>query len=404
MQAPHGTVLFVTDANYVRADAAGGVQLCTQEYIALLAACGLTVEVHTVSPDRALKRRIASRLHLEIYWRYDVRLIAAGIITRAQELGARVVALNQVDLVRLAPVLRAALGPNVRLVVLSHGNESGDFLHEVVRRPAGSVLARVRDAVRLGFVIREEARLLSGAVDLVLCLSDVERRIDQWLGAREVLVIPRTFRPRPIPWNPVPGRVGFVGTLDHLPNSEGIRRVLDTIATRPGPTLTVRLVGRPEKEGRRLAEQYPFVEYLGALDQPSLQREVGTWSLFLNPVWWYARGASTKLAEGIAWGIPVLTTTAGYRGYEWNRGELLVADDPAAFVAIACFYALDQKRLAAAASHVREVAASGPTLESIAAALVPRLLQGPMPDDHACTVVAQGCTDYSSPVRVTSIT
>lgn len=375
MSAP--TVLVVADEAHVQRAAVGGVQLCTQEYIALLEACGCRVDVHAVRAKPSFRYRASRRLGVDVYGRYDVGQILPGVVQQARASGASVIALNQVDLMRLAPGLRGELGGQVRLVVLSHGNESGDFLHEVVRRPGRTAIARARDAVRLGYCIREEARLFGTSVNLVLCLSDVEMHIDQWLGANDVVVVPRTFQPRPIEWTPVRGRVGFVGTLDHLPNAEGIRRVLDEVAARPGSELEVHVVGRPEREGRALAERYPFVRYLGGLDEHALEREAGTWSLFLNPVWWYARGASTKLAQGISWGLPVVTTTAGRRGYVWGRGDVLTADDPVGFVDLAERYATDQSCLAAAASQVRDVCRSGPTLADIAAQVAPRLIARP---------------------------
>ncbi|MFI5155826.1 MAG: hypothetical protein ACHQEM_06555, partial [Chitinophagales bacterium] len=75
-------------------------------------------------------------------------------------------------------------------------------------------------------------------------------------------------------------------------------------------------------------EKYPFVQYLGELSDQQLENELSSWAFFLNPVWWYSTGSSTKLARAISWGLPIITSLAGMRGYEWNQGELLIVDSP----------------------------------------------------------------------------
>ena len=122
--------------------------------------------------------------------------------------------------------------------------------------------------------------------------------------------------------------MGFVGRLDHPPNIQGIAILLDEMIQHPLHNLKLRLVGAPEEEGRKIAEKYKCVEYLGEISDTDLEKEITSWSFFINPVWWYSTGASTKLAKGISWGIPIITTTAGMRGYYWKEGNLLVADTP----------------------------------------------------------------------------
>jgi hypothetical protein len=55
---------------------------------------------------------------------------------------------------------------------------------------------------------------------------------------------------------------------------------------------------------------------------------VGTWAIFLNLVFYYSRGVSTKLAKGLGWGIPVLTTPYGNRGYDIPHDMLASAETP----------------------------------------------------------------------------
>ncbi len=360
------TALFVTEPAFLDLSRAGGVQRCTLEYAALLEAAGFRVEPHPVAATRALGPRLRARAGIGAYDLYSPDL-AAGVLRSVDRTGATLVALNQVYLLPAAREIRR-LRPDLRLVVLSHGNESGDFLHEALRTDRAS-WQRARDQVRLGRMVAEEARGFQD-VDAVLCLSETERQINLWLGAAAAVVVPRTWVPGFLDWAPVTGRVGFVGALDHLPNVEGIGQVLDALARMDASGVDtsgveVRIVGGGG-DGARLAERFAGATYLGRLSDAELEAEARTWALFLNPVWWYARGASTKLAQAIAWGLPVATSVPGMRGYEWSDGDLLVTETPDAVAAAAVAVTADPSRAEAVAAAVRRVAQSGPTLADVA--------------------------------------
>ncbi len=360
--------LFVSEPAFLDPLRSGGVQRCSVEYAALLEAAGFAVHLHAVSSTRALEPRLKARAGIEAYDLYPASL-ARGVLDALDRTGATLVALNQVYLLPVVPEIRRAR-PDVRIVVLSHGNESGDFLHEALRTPR-SAWQRARDQVRLGqMVYREGVGFLD--VDAVLCLSETERHINLWLGAREALVVPRTWTPDFLDWAPVAGRVGFVGALDHLPNTEGIGPVLDALAQADAAGVEVRIVGGGGT-GERLARRFSGATYLGRLSDAELETEVATWSLFLNPVWWYARGASTKLAQAIGWGLPIATSVPGMRGYEWSDGDLLVTETPEAMAAAAVQVAADPGRAVTLAAAVHRIAHSGPTLAEIADRVWPAL-------------------------------
>lgn len=95
--------------------------------------------------------------------------------------------------------------------------------------------------------------------------------------------------------------------------------------------LELRIIGAPSEEGKILSDKYNFVNYLGELCDDELRADASTWSLFLHPVFCYAMGCSTKLAVAIGWEIPILTTTAGIRGYIWEEGKLPIEDTPEQF-------------------------------------------------------------------------
>lgn len=246
-----------------------------------------------------------------MYDRYDVEAHAAEIARASAQAGVSLVLLNQVDLAPLASRLRALLPAGTLIVVLSHGNASGDFLH-AMSQPGRHAAVRARDAWRLGALLASEAGCFRGDdVDVVVCVSETERQIDAWLGARHVVVVPRVFAPAFLDWTPAPGRIGFVGTLDHLPNYAGIEQLAQALTGEDIPRLALRVAGGGEREGRALERRFPFVRWVGHLDDPALRAEAATWSLFVNPIFWHARGTSMKLATAIEWGIPVVTTLAG---------------------------------------------------------------------------------------------
>jgi glycosyltransferase involved in cell wall biosynthesis len=160
----------------------------------------------------------------------------------------------------------------------------------------------------------------------VCALSDEERVLEQWLGCPDVIFLPQIVSFEILDWRPVPGRVGFAGTLDHTPNLVALNEVLRRL-TNSGHEIEFEIIGRPAEIGDRLSTQYPFVRYLGGLPEKDCREAASRWSLFLNPVFWLSRGASTKLGQGLAWGLPVLTTRLGRRGYEVPAGTMFECRD-----------------------------------------------------------------------------
>lgn len=370
-----GSLVFVSDELHLNAHIPGGVQICTNEYIRLLEACGFGVDPFPIVHTRRLWVRLKIKLGLEVYQRYDFSAIFPALRKRIDMLDAKVVALNQVAMLGFAPLLRETYGEAITILILSHGNESGDFLHEIVRRPnCGNAIKRIRDMCRLGFVICHEAKVFAGDVDVVMAISDTDRHINNWLGARRSLFIPRTFQYEDIGWSPDLNRVGFVGSLNHKPNLDGLVAVLAELERCDYGSLRIRVVGGPSDVGTALQARFQSVEYVGHLEDEDLRREASTWAAFLNPVFWYSRGASTKLAMGINWGLPIISTTPGNRGYCWSEGDLVTVETPAEMVRAIFDLVRTQAGVRECAEHVRQVARSGPTIGGLADAIRPALL------------------------------
>jgi hypothetical protein len=282
----------------------------------------------------------------------------------ANEVDPDFIFLNQTSLAAFASKIRKVIPAKCRIIVLSHGLESTDLLHLIRLRPTLPLSGRVRplSSIALGLEILTEAKLRQD-VDLVFALSPFDAAFERWTGAGHVEWLPRSIRSAPLVWSPTGNRLGFVGTLDHAPNLSGLVEVLEKLAMRMDrpERFRVRVVGGPNKIGLWLARRYPFIDYVGLLNDDELAVEAASWNALLHPIFCQPRGASTKLATAIGWQIPIVTTTFGCRGYEWRTGKLVIADDVAQFVTESVRL-LDNEAAKAARVDVVEVAHSSPTI------------------------------------------
>jgi hypothetical protein len=219
----NGTVPGVVIATSRSVDnTSGGVNVCAQEYLRTLEAAGFKLEIVTFNPDMRPLVRLKRKLRPRSYADSIPPFVAAEAAMVVRETAARFVFLHMTDTAPLAASIRATLGPDVKLVLLSHGMESVDYLHKLRTREEVSPIFRPR--LRQSELARQLCMESSQRrhIDHVLCLSPIEAEIERWLGAKAVTWVPRTVAARPLAWNPTPGRIGFVGALDHQPNTEGL--------------------------------------------------------------------------------------------------------------------------------------------------------------------------------------
>ncbi len=314
--------LLVSDKKYISSDIFGGVQLCTHEYIKYIKLAGYDVKEFHVKPSISLAKRIKIKLGIDAYDHYD---IAPYIIELAETINSHAIKLvffNQISLSFWAATLKKHVAPDVKFIGLSHGSDSGDYVHDITQPGSSTILQRWK----LGQLLVKEHNLFASMLDGVIVLSEHDVAINQWLGANNILFLPRLLEAGFITWQPTTSNAGFVGTLDHLPNLLGIKQLAKELEL-INFQYKLRLVGGPASIGEQLAKQYDFIQYLGPISDQELVEQIKTWSVFLNPVFWYARGSSTKLAQAINWGIPCLTTPAGKRGYHLHNEMIVTADN-----------------------------------------------------------------------------
>jgi glycosyltransferase involved in cell wall biosynthesis len=343
----------------------GGVQLCTAEYFKSLELAGFKLHLVTFSPDNRLWTKVVRKVKQRPYSHIIPPELPGRIADAVRRTDSRFVFLNQCDVLERAEQIKRACG-QTRIVFLSHGLASVDFLHELRARGNGLPFEQLGrgDVLRLGRQLVEECRQRQ-SVDCSICLSPVEVEIERWLGVPQVTWIPRTIEPRFLEWAPQSKRVGFVGTLNHPPNVEGLVQFLRHMA-RENAGITVRVVGGPHEAAKALLKDFSFVEYLGPLDDELLRREAATWQCFLHPLFCFARGASTKLAVGLSWGIPIVTTSSGRRGYVWSEGQLIEANEPGEYVAEVRRLCETQDYAERVCGEVRAIATHSPKLTDVA--------------------------------------
>ena len=301
----------------------GGVKFCTDEYIKLIK-LNFDLTLIPVSYTTGWSFRLKLKLGLSAYDAYQPEEYNLLLRKNLDNTDINIVFLNLTNTIQFAEFIKKKW-PHVKVILCSHGNESGDHLHAIALHKNYKGILRNTAIYSLGNMLIKESYFRK-YIDLVLTVSDVEVGVEKWLGAEKVLMVPRCISVNNIQRKPVNGRVGFLADLTHEPNYHGIKEVCEALKNIGTENTTIHLVGGGKDRGLVLAQQYPFVKYIGYLHQTELIKELGTWAFALNPVFYYSRGVSTKLGKALGMGLPVITTEKGMRGYEWTEGMLPVCN------------------------------------------------------------------------------
>jgi glycosyltransferase involved in cell wall biosynthesis len=218
----------------------------------------------------------------------------------------------------------------------------------ILRRHAGNArdplqsLYFCRQAERM---FREEARVCR-SVRKVITVSESDARTHQELfGLSQVPSVPtgvdlESLTP-PVS-RPLETDLVFVGSMDWLPNIDGVNYFLDEVLPlirRRRPACTLAVVGRhPPAALYRRAEGDPNLRVTGTVEdvRPHL------WSAAVSIVpLRIGGGTRLKIYESMAARVPVVSTAIGAEGLEIHPPEdIRLADTPAAF-AEACLDLLD---------------------------------------------------------------
>jgi sugar transferase (PEP-CTERM/EpsH1 system associated) len=176
--------------------------------------------------------------------------------------------------------------------------------------------------------------------DLVLAVSDADGETFERLypGAlRAPVHVVQTgvdtqyFRPS-IDTAPRPAHLVFTGSMDWLPNEDGmlyfVRDILPLVRkTEPGATLSI--IGRaPTPAVRRLAEEHG-IEVTGRVDD--VRPHIAAGSVYIVPLR-IGGGTRLKIFEAMGMAKAIVSTTIGAEGLPVTNGsDIVIADEPAAF-------------------------------------------------------------------------
>jgi polysaccharide biosynthesis protein PslH len=212
---------------------------------------------------------------------------------------------------------------------------------------------------------RFEAQALARA-DLVVAVSDADAatfsRLYPGAARRPIHVVPTGVDTDYFESSTCPARHGhlvFTGSMDWLPNEDGVLYFVDQIlprirAAEPGVTFTI--VGRaPTSAVRRLTER-PGIDVTGRVED--VRPYIAEGNVYVVPLR-VAGGTRLKIFEAMAMGRAVVSTTIGAEGLPVTSGRnIVIADDPDAFAAAVVQLIRDRdarQRIETAASHlVRE--------------------------------------------------
>jgi glycosyltransferase involved in cell wall biosynthesis len=171
--------------------------------------------------------------------------------------------------------------------------------------------------------------------DHVVAVSENDRAFFlQYVEPSRVSVIPtgvdtEYFQPSPEPEQP--DTMVFTGTMDWMPNEDGVAYFVDKIfplIRREIPDAVFWAVGRrPPRRIQALASGSVVVT--GAVDD--IRPYLGKAALCVVPLR-SGSGTRIKIFEAMAMGKAVISTTMGAEGLPVRRGEnIILADDPADF-------------------------------------------------------------------------
>lgn len=356
-------VLFISNSKYIDSNAAeGGVKLCTQEYIDLIAT-SFKVLLFPVALNKSFAYRIKKKIGIAVYQDYSTGEYLTQLRKVVSENNIDLIFLNLTNTITFSLLIKKNF-PAVKIILCSHGNESGDFLHEIALHKKFKGFKKIIAHYALGKMLCLESEYRNN-IDIVLTVSEVEEHIEKWIGAENVKMIARTIPDNKKEHQPVKGRVGFFGDLSHSPNFFGIKMLCDSLLKLHANEIELRLVGTDTEIGQLLHKKYAFVNYLGYLSEGDLEKEIITWTFALNPVFYYSRGVSTKLGKALSWGLPVITTLRGMRGYQWQNGELLNCNSPTEMAILILKYSKDLKAAAYYRNQIELIKATAPGLQQM---------------------------------------
>ena len=248
------------------------------------------------------------------------------------------------------PAELAALGPELRLAILSRPHQASRWLDLVRERAANARVVYdtvdlhwLREARRASsrsddgavelepkaLALRELELAMIRATDVTLVVSDAERaQVEADVPGATVRVVPTVHRLNAHVLRPE-RRAGvlFVGGFEHTPNIDAavrlVRNVMPLVWRELGD-VPVTIVG-PSAPAEVAALASAQVEIAGWI--PDLDPLLGSARVLVAPLN-YGAGLKGKITQSLAAGLPVVTTPIGAEGLDAIEGQqLMIAED-----------------------------------------------------------------------------
>lgn len=258
-----------------------------------------------------------------------------------------IVYVDHLGMMRYAPLLQELL-PHARVVLEQHNVES-DFFGQFASRKRGVVgrIAKLEHALAEKY----ERAELSRADHVVAISQEDADRFEAMSGKKSTLVPQRVERRGAATFSPTLGTVLYVGNLGWHPNVAGLDWFFEKVwpsLRAEYPNVTMRVCGSGLKvgsDGRPVvpplwqAQEKHGVTVVGFVDD--LSPEYARAAALAAPVVG-GSGVRIKLLEGMAFGVPIVTTADGAKGLPLRDGiEMRVAETPKAFAEALGGLALD---------------------------------------------------------------
>lgn len=176
-------------------------------------------------------------------------------------------------------------------------------------------------------------------------ISRTEYRLTNVLGHVPTGVDVDSFQPAPPKVQGRPFVMGFLGSMDWMPNIDAtldfVKEILPIVRANL-PDCRFKIIGRkPPAKIRELAVNDPGIEVTGTVEE--VQSHVHECDVIVVPLK-AGGGTRIKIYEAMAMGVPVVSTTIGAEGLAVTPGEdILVADDALTFAAALLNLAQDRQ-------------------------------------------------------------
>ena len=119
--------------------------------------------------------------------------------------------------------------------------------------------------------------------------------------------------------------LAFVGNMAYAPNADSVRMIVQNILPLIPSKPTIHFIGNCPSELRQEFEGHPQCVFEGLVDD--VRESVKSAIVVLSPIA-YGTGVKTKVIEGMAMSMPVVTNSLGVEGLSVQVGrDLLMSDD-----------------------------------------------------------------------------